>query len=486
MEFKEVESAVTSDNVVVDFFMQLSTGRYNDRLEFQLEKPMSYRGTYPMEGKTIAETNEEIRNSLMLSMQYSYEEIVIIQSGGTVDPPTTIPTSVQNQLDTLLPSGQTTPYTEEQLSDAYKMAQEVIMTPPAVQQYSLTQSMNTSREQIVINLENSGSIKEMRAQAVLAATLASEGANVSVRVSESNNNPRDIFVRDPVAIVGDTVLIPTSFQEEQSALIAQLKEAGYTKFVNVDAEFCGGAVTTINVDGELKIIVAPMAGQSSESFANTVDALKNSTGLDVISISVPESVRDTYFHLDTFLSVLPNGEVLVYPGATTPETMEMLKNTVGEDRIITISEKDAASYATNIAATGNTLVTVGMSEELQTLLEEKGYKVITSEEAGLRPGELLMRRGGPHCLTQYPDPASFNASFVNVQSMAIPPALSSESLTQLTEISDSNYRAYTGISLPPLCGLEKIFGTVNVSRDTSYSPSSVPNMTAHSNNIQLS
>ena len=101
-----------------------------------------------------------------------------------------------------------------------------------------------------------------------------------------------------------------------------------------------------------------------------------------------------FYHMDTALSALPNGEVMYVPGAFTPEGRALIADRVDAAQRIALGMDDACAFAANTVCIGNNLVMPGCSAKLRTELESRGYKVVT-----VPLGSFQRSGGAAFCLT---------------------------------------------------------------------------------------
>ena len=108
-----------------------------------------------------------------------------------------------------------------------------------------------------------------------------------------------------------------------------------------------------------------------------------------------------YYHIDTALSPLPRGHIVVFEGGLTQQGYNHLGNTAikkfnlnPDEYLIKISAEDANKFACNIRCIGNTLVMPECSIALQDQLKYAGYEVITTPVTAFIAGG-----GAVHCLT---------------------------------------------------------------------------------------
>lgn len=132
----------------------------------------------------------------------------------------------------------------------------------------------------------------------------------------------------------------------------------------------------------------------------------NKTGATIISLEL----QDGCFHVDTCLSALPTGHLLVYKDGMTPRSFEILRNEAfshygldEQEFLIEVSRDDAKhNFATNLVCAGKTIFmpvfgedVAPTSPELIQKLENIGYDV------HLFPyGQMIKVGGAIHCTSQ--------------------------------------------------------------------------------------
>jgi N-dimethylarginine dimethylaminohydrolase len=105
-------------------------------------------------------------------------------------------------------------------------------------------------------------------------------------------------------------------------------------------------------------------------------------------------VDPRFYHLDTCLCVLPNGEALHYPGAFDAQGKALLQSEFG-DRLIPVPEADALKLAANAFPISDTDIVFGAcGPELEAALGKRGYTVHR-----VNLGSFARSGGSAFCLT---------------------------------------------------------------------------------------
>jgi arginine dihydrolase len=109
---------------------------------------------------------------------------------------------------------------------------------------------------------------------------------------------------------------------------------------------------------------------------------------------VVELADPRFYHLDTAMSVLANGEIMYFDGALTEAGRHALFERVAAEYRIEASEADACRMAANCISLGNIIVMSSCSDDLQHRLSWRGYTVWTTPLPS-----FLLSGGSAFCLT---------------------------------------------------------------------------------------
>jgi len=107
-----------------------------------------------------------------------------------------------------------------------------------------------------------------------------------------------------------------------------------------------------------------------------------------------ELVDPRFYHLDTCLCPLEGGWLLYYPAAFAPEAQDKIRAMVPADKLIEVSEADAAHFACNSVNIGQFVVLNRASDELQLRLRRAGFVPIQTALS-----EFMKSGGAAKCLT---------------------------------------------------------------------------------------
>ena len=107
---------------------------------------------------------------------------------------------------------------------------------------------------------------------------------------------------------------------------------------------------------------------------------------------LPLALADpNFYHLDTAFCALPTGDILYYPGAFTPEALELIHDNVAPAQRILLSPTDASRFAANAVCVDRVVVMSSGSDVLRRALEKRGYKVAKT------PLNAFLHSGGSAC-----------------------------------------------------------------------------------------
>ncbi len=113
--------------------------------------------------------------------------------------------------------------------------------------------------------------------------------------------------------------------------------------------------------------------------------------LEVISLQLVDS---RFYHLDTCLCPLLNGDVMYYPAAFDEASRKAIEALVPPENRIIVAEKDTIHFACNAVLLGRVLFLNHASPNLIQLLEQKGYSPV------IQPVSEFLKAGGANkCLT---------------------------------------------------------------------------------------
>ena len=260
--------------------------------------------------------------------------------------------------------------------------------------------------------------------ALLAGLIQHHGGQVTLLENDEASHAKQVFTRDPLIVNHrkKEVYLP-DFDATYPKLIAEhtagqlefmehYKKLGYT-IISAHMSTEGGDIQPyLSNKGERQELW--IGSHLAREDGRLLTAFAKEQELDILLLPQPIAIEERirgqtkpitnavdprFYHLDTFFSALPNGEVLIYEPATTKEACDNLKKRVGEENYIPITEDDAAFMATNLVSVGRTLIMPHCSKTLQDMLEARGYQIVSPETLGLPENFFRFQNGASHCMT---------------------------------------------------------------------------------------
>jgi N-dimethylarginine dimethylaminohydrolase len=131
-------------------------------------------------------------------------------------------------------------------------------------------------------------------------------------------------------------------------------------------------------------------GYGQRTSENAIRVLRDHTRRDVVALRL---VDPRFYHVDVVLAPLSKGHVMVYPPALDPDSYGTLRERVGEEWIVEVSEEDAAGFACNAVEVGKCLFANWFSKELYATLSGLGYLPVA-----VPMSEFMLAGGGCRCL----------------------------------------------------------------------------------------
>ncbi|MFF8919418.1 dimethylargininase [Streptomyces sp. NPDC015032] len=132
-----------------------------------------------------------------------------------------------------------------------------------------------------------------------------------------------------------------------------------------------------------------LAGSGFRSVVRAHQEAQEFFGRQVVGLTL---VDPRFYHLDTALAVLDDGEVMYYPRAFSPESREVLADRFPD--AILAEEADAAVFGLNALSDGLHVILPKRAVRLADRLRERGYEPI-----GADLSELLKAGGSVKCCT---------------------------------------------------------------------------------------
>ena len=97
-----------------------------------------------------------------------------------------------------------------------------------------------------------------------------------------------------------------------------------------------------------------------------------------------ELIDPRYYHLDTALAVLDEGEIMYHPSAFAPQSRTLLRELFPD--ALTVDAADAATFALNIVSDGRNVFLPETAQTLATRLRDRGFHPHPIDLSELRKG----------------------------------------------------------------------------------------------------
>ena len=132
-------------------------------------------------------------------------------------------------------------------------------------------------------------------------------------------------------------------------------------------------------------------GHGPRSDAAAAPVIARTFGVETIPLELPDP---RFYHMDTTLCPLTQGELMYFPGGFTRAGLAEIHARVTPELRVEIDAEDAATLTGNAVCLGDAIVCSAMSADLRRRLEARGYTV------HLSPLGAFRRSGGSaFCLT---------------------------------------------------------------------------------------
>ena len=221
-------------------------------------------------------------------------------------------------------------------------------------------------------------------------------ASISLMDDWSDSLPDLVFTAN-AAFVYKGVAFLSSFakneRRSESELYAKaLREEGYkidSYFVDNKIDFEGARDALLSFDKKTLYL-----GYGHRSAKKCFDYLDQNTDKEIGQIMPLELVNPNFYHLDTCLCPLSKGFVMGYLGAFDKISQNVLLDSLG-DKFISVSEKDANSFACNAVEYAPSSVVLNCaSPHLVDTLKDNGFDVTQIDLS-----EFMKSGGSAKCLT---------------------------------------------------------------------------------------
>ncbi len=219
----------------------------------------------------------------------------------------------------------------------------------------------------------------------LAATYRRLGHEV-LEIEPVDGLPDMVFAANGATVFGGKVLgakfLFAERADEGTAYLRWFRDAGFT--VTHQPEFVNEGEGDLLVAGE-RLLAGTGFRTDPAAHVEAAEVL----GLPVVTL---ELVDPRYYHLDTALCVLGDGDIAYFPGAFSEASQAVLRE-LYPDAIIADAD-DAAVLGLNAVSDGRHVVLPALATGLAAQLRDRGYLPVPIDVT-----ELNKAGGGPKCCT---------------------------------------------------------------------------------------
>ena len=133
---------------------------------------------------------------------------------------------------------------------------------------------------------------------------------------------------------------------------------------------------------------------AAESVA-AAQGLAHKLGMHLVMIPKTKATGNqdqvNYYHLDTFMAALPDGNLIGIPSATTPDVWKQIKTIVEKvGKEVLELPPGTSNMATNIIAVNGNVFSPVHNEQIDSFLKKHGFNYVV--------GGFQISDSGPHCL----------------------------------------------------------------------------------------
>jgi N-dimethylarginine dimethylaminohydrolase len=202
------------------------------------------------------------------------------------------------------------------------------------------------------------------------------------------------FVLNGVAYMADPDLVPEDIRADQMQMEPHLRAQGYQVVYVQGAYFEGGDILPDPVSHR---IFMGADADNQASVAKLQETISRTQQENWTVTPVPTEGRDgNFYHLDTFMGILPNGEIMLHAEGALDQG-DSIRAAIDPARIIPVTEEQALALGTNFAVVNDSVILTNDDLEIRKTLQEQGYNVIMPADVGA--ASFQVGRGGAHCLT---------------------------------------------------------------------------------------
>ncbi len=203
--------------------------------------------------------------------------------------------------------------------------------------------------------------------------------------------PDMVFTANAGLVLGDAVVLSRFFhperQGEEPYFQQWFADQGYTvKTLPKSLPFEGAGDALLDRGGEWL-----WAGYGFRSELDSHPYLAQWLDVEVLSLRL---IDRRFYHLDTCLCPLTNGDLLYYPPAFDTYSNHLIERRIPAAKRIPVNEVDAVNFACNAVNIDQTIVLNSASDTLKQTLGARGFTVVETPLT-----EFLKAGGAAKCLT---------------------------------------------------------------------------------------
>lgn len=201
----------------------------------------------------------------------------------------------------------------------------------------------------------------------------------------------DMVFTANAGLVKKDIFIPSHFQYPER----RGEEAFFKKWFFLHGYRLADLSSPVHFEGEGDALFQTMndilwMGYGFRTDPRSSNLIKKLFPQSIVSLQL---IDPRFYHLDTCFCLLPNGQVMYYPGAFSENSLQSIKNHFSEQNRIEIDEEDALHFACNAISIEENLILNYASPHLIHRLQSLGYQTIIKSVS-----EFLKAGGGNKCL----------------------------------------------------------------------------------------
>ncbi|MFQ5716165.1 MAG: dimethylarginine dimethylaminohydrolase family protein [Nitrospinales bacterium] len=235
-----------------------------------------------------------------------------------------------------------------------------------------------------------GKINRRRAKAQWTRFYKTLSRHARVELIEPRPNMPDLVFTANAGILRGNKFILSRFrhqerQPEEPVFKTWFKDRGY-KVIEQSAPFEGAGDALFQPGQDLL-----WAGYGLRTDRAAHATLSKEFRTKVVSLRL---IDKWFYHLDTCLCPLRNGQVMYYPGAFDPDSVKRIEENTRPENRIAVSAEDAAHFSCNAVLVKKNIFLNFATSTLKRQLEQAGYTV------HIQPVTEFLKSGGANkCLT---------------------------------------------------------------------------------------